>query len=103
MSIEEKIKIIKDCGIDFLGYDEIDEIIEKIIKKSHLQQDLLKSPKNFWEDAKNGILVYSEYITKNICYKEPEEQIVTKYQDLKEKKHIPALVYVKQLEKTKIR
>ena len=96
MSIEEKIKIIKDCGIDFLGSNEIDEIIEKIIKKSHLQQDLLKASKSFWEDAKNGLLVYSEYVGRSIGCNKPEEQIVTKYQDLKEKKHIPALAHEKQ-------
>lgn len=103
MTFIEKIKIISENGIDFLGYDEKNMIIKKIIDNPKLQKDMLQIPDNFWEDAKNGVLVYSDS-TNFIAYRDqPTEQIVAKYQDFLEKSKIPALVYEKQMRKSKIR
>ena len=102
MTFIEKIDIISKKGIDFLGYNEIATIIKKIIDNPRLQKDMLKAPDSFWEDAKNGILVYSSDFGEVAYEEQPEERIVTKYQNINGKS-IPALVYEKQMKKIKIR
>lgn len=103
MTFIEKINIISKKGIDFMGYNETDKIVDKIIRNPKLQQDMLQAPDSFWEDAKNGLLVYSDTFGEIAYANLPEERIVTKYQDIGNKKNIPALVYEKQMKKMKIR
>lgn len=96
MEIEEILKILnnKDLVIDYLGYNETDYIIDKILRNQELRKKIKNTPSSFWQDViKNGILVFSD-LMGNI---KKEEDIITKYLDIEEgRKHIPALVYQKR-------
>ena len=96
MSFIEKIDIILKKGIDFLGYDEVSNIIKQIIDNPKLQKDMLNAPDSFWEDAKKGLLVYSDDTKSTLTNNRSSEQIITKYLDFSNGEKHPALVYEKQ-------
>ena len=108
---ENEIKIIEICrkkGIDFLGYNEVNGIIEKILKNPEFLSKITLQNENFWDEAqKKGILIYSDYVgetenKKDECLVCKRQQFLRKQKfttmdgtviDLESKEEIPALTY----------
>lgn len=85
----------KKILIDFLGYNESDIIIDRILCNDELLDQLRSIPVSFWNDALDGLLLYSEYtsITKN----KKSLSLDYKYQNFyNNSKSVPALVYQKK-------
>lgn len=109
-SLEDKIAIMTKMGIDYLcngktieeQHRDTKKLIEKILGDVELLEMLDKTGDEFWDDAKNGLLMYEDNICmpkdKNLsarrqyCQNEKfmtlggEEVVVEKG------KHLPALV-----------
>lgn len=92
--IEELLKLYQSQLIeDYLGYNEVNKIIEKIISNPELTKKVKMIPNEFWKNAeKKGLIMFSELVP--FIYKEQkDEEIETRYIDEQKREKIPTLIY----------
>ncbi len=92
--IEELLKLNQSQLIeDYLGYDEVNKIIEKIISNPELTQKVKTIAPDFWEQAqKKGLIMFSQAIPF-IYQDQKDEEIDARYIDEQRREKMPTLVY----------
>ena len=94
-----KILMNNEISENYLGTNDISDIMFRILLDEKLREDVKNIPQEFWNKAKEkGLKVYTELLTITEFSEDTEDKIIYRYQTQKES-DIPFLIYQKQYQK----